>query len=295
MANIKSFPNNQSTYIGAEEVMHWMWGRTSGVFAAANNAAVTAVEGEMAVTISDGLGWLSDSNKNGICWWNDYEKLNNTKLQLSVDMADGTLNRIDRVVVEWNMPNYVDLPEIKIVKGSLASEAVPPALTNNNTIRQISLARILVNAGTTSLNSMLIVDERLDASVCGLVTDGIQIDTTTMQAGFSSFLAAIEAELNDLNAGTAFEFKRLQFTNVVVNPSAFVSDATYEDFPYRGAIALSGVLPTMTPEVVLGVADAMSGSFAPIAEAYAGGVYIWASDVPEANVTIPTIILWKAV
>ena len=47
MATINSFPNNADEYIGAEEVMRWLHGRTSGVYGGAGNAAVTAVSGEM--------------------------------------------------------------------------------------------------------------------------------------------------------------------------------------------------------------------------------------------------------
>ena len=108
MANIKSFPNNQDEYIGAEYVMRWLHGRTSGVFGADNNANVSAVQGAMAVTVSDGTGWMSNSNSDGVVWWNDNEAVNGSKLQLSVDPADSTLNRIDRVIVEWKTTNYVD-------------------------------------------------------------------------------------------------------------------------------------------------------------------------------------------
>jgi hypothetical protein len=87
----------------------------------------------------------------------------------------------------------------------------------------------------------------------------------------------------------------LQFTNTSVATSAFVADDTYEDFPYRAAVPLTGVLATMTPDVVLSVSDAMSGSYAPVAECYAGGVYIYASAVPDAAITIPTIICWMGV
>lgn len=73
----------------------------------------------------------------------------------------------------------------------------------------------------------------------------------------------------------------MKFTDVLVAASSFVSDATYTDYPYRGAITLSGVTATMMPEVVLGVAEATSGAFAPLAAAYAGGVYLYADSVPD--------------
>lgn len=305
MANIKSFPNNQDEAQGAEDVMRWHHGRTSGVFGAGNNASVQALSTPgMAVEVSDGTGWMANSGSNGVVWWIDNESVDGTKLQLAVDAADGVLNRIDRVIVEWKTTNYVDYPEVKILKGAKSGRAAAPVLTNNSTIRQISLARISIAAGTTAITASMITDERLDASVCGLVTEKVGIDTSTMQSQFStllqetqaqatSVLDSINRELADLEAGTAVELKKLLFTDTSVPVSAFVADSTYQDYPFRAAIALTGVLDTMIPEVVLGVADAIDGNFAPVAATYNGGVYLYAASVPESAITIPTIICWK--
>lgn len=86
---------------------------------------------------------------------------------------------------------------------------------------------------------------------------------------------------------------KLTFTNTVVEAASFAADETYGDFPYRAAVPLAGAAEAMTPEVVFGVTDAMSGTFAPVAESYAGGVYIYAAELPSAAVTIPTILLWR--
>ena len=294
MASIKSFPNNQDEYVGAEYVMKWLHGRTSGVFGANGNAAVAALDTPgMAVTVSDGVGWMSNGNGDGVVWWNDSEAVNTSKLQLSIDAADGVLNRIDRIIVEWKTTNYVDLPEIKVLKGYVSSTAKAPDLTNNGTVRQISLARITVNAGVTAITASMITDERLDTGVCGLVTDWVSIDTSMMHSQFEALLAAIQKELADLEAGTAFELKKLQFSNVSVSAVDFVSDTTYQDFPYRAGVALSGVIESMIPEIVLSVEDATSGNFAPVAESYNGGVYLYATSAPESDITIPTIIAWR--
>lgn len=304
MANIKSFPNNQDVYIGAEEVMKWLHGRTSGVFAAENNAAVTAVQNNMAVSVSDGTGWMSNAGKDGVVWWNDAEKTNGAKLQLSIDAADSTLDRIDRIIVEWKTTNYVDYPEIKVLKGTVSSTAAAPALTNNSTLRQISLARVSIPAGTTALTNSLVTDERLDASVCGLVTDNISVDTsminnqvqavlTETQEQSAAVLQAINDELAQLEAGTAVELKKLQFTNTTVAKAAFVADSTYQDYPYRASVTLTGVLSSMIPDVVLSLADAISGNFAPVAACYDGGIYLYAASAPDTAMTIPTIICWR--
>lgn len=291
---IKSFPNNRDEYIGAEEVMRWLHGRTSGVFAAAKNAAVEALGAPgMAVTVTDGTGWLTNADGNGVVWWNDALTTTGEKLQLSIDMADGVLHRIDRIIVEWKTTNYADLPEIKVLKGTASSAAEAPALTNNGTLRQISLARVYVAAGITTITASMITDERLDPAVCGLVTDGLSIDTTTINTQYTALLDSLAQELADLEAGTAVELKKLAFADTAVPISAWAEDSTYEDYPYRAAVTLSGVTVTMIPEVVFGLAAMSDNSFAPVAECYNGGVYIYAADVPESAITIPTIICWR--
>lgn len=293
MSSIKSFPNNQDEYIGAENVMRWLHGRSSGVFGADGNASVSPVQDSMAVTVSDGSGWMSNDNADGIVWWINSESESGEKLKLAVDMADSVLPRIDRVVVSWETTNYVALPEVIVVKGTPASNPTAPALTNNSIVRQISLAAIRIPAGATAITAAMITDERLDQSVCGLVTANISVDTTVMHSQFEAFLKSIQNELSELEAGTAVEMKKRLFTDTVVPASAFVETGEYDEYPYRAAVSLEGVLASMIPEVVYGIGDATSGNFAPAAETYNGGVYIYASDIPDGDTVIPTIICWR--
>lgn len=296
MADIKSFPNNQDEYIGAEYVMKWLHGRTSGVFGAGGNAAVAALATPtMAVTVADGVGWMSNAKADGIVWWNDNEATTASKLELPISPADSTLDRITRIVVEWITTNYVDYPQIKVLDGAVSSNPSAPDLTNNSTVRQISLAQIYVPAGATEITASMITDERLDASVCGLVTDSVVIDTSMMQNQFEALLTAIQKELLELEAGTGVELKKYQFNNISVKVSDFAEDTTYaeEGYSYRAAVALDGVIKSMIPEVIFGMADAISGNYAPVAESYNGGIYIYASEVPEADITVPVILCWR--
>lgn len=287
MATINSFPNNADEYIGAEEVMRWLHGRTSGVYGGSGNAAVTAIPNSMQVSAAPGIGWLNDADGNGIVWWSS------AAVALDIDAAHTTLDRIDRIIVEWYVGDYSNKPEIKVLKGTNASTPTAPALTNNSLYRQISLAQVSIPAGTTELTSALITDERTDSTVCGIVTEQVTVDTSMINSQFQAFLASIEAELADLQAGVAVELRKLVFTSVSVAAASFVADATYADFPYRAAVALTGVISGMIPEVILGPADATSGLFAPVAESYNGGIYLFANSVPSGAITIPTIILWR--
>jgi uncharacterized protein YaiE (UPF0345 family) len=199
MAEIKSYPNNVNEEIGAEHVMRWHHGRTSGVYGAAGELAVAQLATPaMAVTVSDGSGWLTDSNGNGIHFWNDVFSASAALLQLPVETADGVLNRIDRVIVEWSTPNYTQLPEIKVLKGTSAVSPVAPALTNSASLRQISLARIAVAAGTLAITAGMITDERFNASVCGVVTETTEVDTSMATAQFDEVLGEAQQLVNDL-------------------------------------------------------------------------------------------------
>ena len=304
MAEIKSFPNNQDVYVGDEWVMKWLHGRTSGVFGAENNLATSIVPGTMSVQVSDGVGWLSNDKGDGIVFWNDNEQTNGSKLTLTHDVADGVLDRIDRIVVTWETTNYVALPTISILKGTASSSPVPPTLTNNNVQRQISLRQQRIPAGAISLSVSLGTDERLNPNVCGIVTESIKIDTSTIYERVNTVLKdvdeqtdavldAIQKELADIEAGVGVELRKLQFNNVTVPKSSFIEDSTYSDYPYRAAIALDGVISSMIPEVILGLVDATDGNFAPVAQSYNGGVYLYAASPPEYAVTVPTIICWK--
>lgn len=82
----------------------------------------------------------------------------------------------------------------------------------------------------------------------------------------------------------------LTFTNTLVSSESFTSDQTYADYPYRASIPLSSVTSSLIPEIIFGLEDSTSGIFAPIGETYNGGVYIYATKIPENSITIPTII-----
>ena len=294
MVKIKNFPNNQDVYRGADAVMRWLYGRTSGVFGADGNAAVSAFYApRMAVRVSDGTGWLADKIGIGCVWWIDTMAETGTALELSVADSDAVYNRIDRVIVEWNTPNYTDVPVVRILSGALAKLPDAPDLTNDGSTRQISLARIFVKAGATEITAADITDERLDASVCGIVTDGVNIDTTTMQAQMTALLDGIKQQLTALEAGSGVEMAKLRFAGVTVPAVSFAADTTYADYGYRASVTLDGVLSTMVPDVVFDVAEAASGDFAPVASTYDGGVYIYAASRPQRDITIPTIICWR--
>lgn len=206
MAEIKNFPNNADEYIGAENVMKWLHGRFSGVFGADGNLSVTA-NGDMTVSVSDGVGWLANDKADGTVFWNDTKEQTGSELQLTIPLPDAILPRVDRIVVSWDTVDYAEKPRIEVLKGTPNNAPTAPELTNNTLKRQISLARINVAAAVSSISADSITDERLDPDACGLVTDWVSVDTTTIQAQFSELLKKVKTELAQLHGGTAMMTK----------------------------------------------------------------------------------------
>ena len=88
-----------------------------------------------------------------------------------------------------------------MLKGTASSTAAAPTLTNNITVRQISLAQISVAAGTTAITASMITDERQNPDVCGLVTDTLSIDTSVIDAQFTERLAQLRTAIEQAAGG----------------------------------------------------------------------------------------------
>lgn len=97
-------------------------------------------------------------------------------------------------------------------------------------------------------------------------------------------------ELNKAAEGYG-DVSALYAKNVSVTTSAWSSDNTYAAFPFRAGIAIEGCTASCNPNITFSVADVLTGNFAPVAETYEGGVYIYAAAKPTAQITIPTIEL----
>ena len=148
------------------------------------------------------------------------------------------------------------------------------------------------SVGTTQLGAGVVTTEKLGrASVTAEKIAALAI--TAALIANKTITGAKIADNTITSAQMAADAVKLTFTNKSVAASAFASNSTYADFPYRAAVTLTGVTAAMVPEVFFGLTDAMSGNFAPVAESYAGGVYIYAAAKPSAAVTIPTILCWR--
>ena len=75
-------------------------------------------------------------------------------------------------------------------------------------------------------------------------------------------------------------------TNTTVATSAWSSNSTYSAYPYRASVAVANVTVNHFPSIVFNPNDADFSKLAPVCETYAGGIYIYASEIPSATVNI---------
>lgn len=109
---------------------------------------------------------------SGQAWIDGYWYENDDEQNLTIDIADGVLNRIDSIVVRWNHSDRIIRLAVK--KGTAASNPVAPIVQRDDDFYELKLADIYIKAGTTKITQANITDKRLNTAECGLVIGVVQ-------------------------------------------------------------------------------------------------------------------------
>lgn len=96
--------------------------------------------------------------KTGQAWVQGYFYQSDAEVVLPITTADPTNPRIDRVIVrvDWTANTI----QLAVLQGVPAVSPSAPALTQNSTIWEISLAQVRVNATVTTIAAVNVTDER---------------------------------------------------------------------------------------------------------------------------------------
>lgn len=172
--------------------------RSRGLLTAESFSLTT--NGDNTVTLAKGLGCLHVSD-----FWACFPyALAETLVQF--EDADGVYPRKDVVVLGYD--KNANQAGFYVRTGLAAASPVMPTIRRDTDYDEIYLYCVNRPTGATSITADNVEDLRLDAAYCGLMQDTIDaIDTSVMQASFEAFLAQIEQELAQLNAGTATMLK----------------------------------------------------------------------------------------
>ena len=161
--SIITYPLNGVVY-SAEDVATYLCTRTSGVYSKETNFAVSTT-GTRQITVAPGLAWINYDDFKGVSVCSREENV------LTVPEADNTLNRVDRVVLQFDTSE--NITAIKLKTGTPAVAAQPPDILQNHNQYELGLCTISVPAGSTAVTAADITDTRADEAICGVMRDGV--------------------------------------------------------------------------------------------------------------------------
>jgi truncated putative phage structural protein len=143
---------------------------SNGVFPNPSTGLQVLASNSMIITVNTGKAWI-----------NGYFYFNTSNLTKTLDNADGVLNRIDRVVVRWDLQDRVISVQVK--KGTYSATPSAAAIQRDADAYELVLADIYVGAGAVSVSQANITDQRLNSTLCGLVVGTVgELDTTAFSA-----------------------------------------------------------------------------------------------------------------
>jgi len=158
----------------------------NGVFPNPSTGLQVISNNDMTVTVQAGRAWI-----------NGYILINDDDYILTLNPADGVLNRIDRIVLRYDTADREIRIEVK--QGTFASSPVAPALQRDADAYELGIADIAINKGAISISQANITDLRFNSTYCGIVTGTVnQIDTTNLFAQYEAAFHEWFAELKDI-------------------------------------------------------------------------------------------------
>lgn len=140
---------------------------TNGVFPNPSTNLQVISNNNMTVTLKSGKAWI-----------NGYFYYNTDDLIVPIDVADGVLNRIDRVVLRMDTVERSITAKVK--KGAFASSPIASTLQRDEDTYELGIADIYVGKGVVNITQANITDLRLNNTYCGIVNSLIQADTTAI-------------------------------------------------------------------------------------------------------------------
>lgn len=183
-----TYPLNGIEYT-AENAETYLCTRTSGVYSADENFALT-IANASTVTIGHGIAWIKDGTYAG------KSVVSTEAVSIDVPIADGVLNRKDRIVLRFDKSANASSIVLKV--GTPATNAEPPSIIRDGTAYELGLYVINVPAASTAVQIKNITSTMLDESVCGIMRDAVTgIPTAALQAQVEAMIAEIEATLKE--------------------------------------------------------------------------------------------------
>jgi len=137
----------------------------------------------------------------GRAWFNSSWTHNDALLPLVPDNPDLVLDRMDSIVIEINATEAIRANTIKIIKGTPATNPVPPTLIKTTLVNQYPLAHLLVKKGATAFTQADLTN-KIGTDDCPFITGILQtIDSNALiaqwQSQFTNQMSAWTTQFNN--------------------------------------------------------------------------------------------------
>jgi hypothetical protein len=219
---------------------------SDGVFVTPSTSLQVTASSGMTVSVAAGYGMIKAKYIN-----------NDSPAYLTLDSADSTNPRLDRVVLGLNYANRAISLYIK--KGTAAATPTAPTLTRTaGVLWELSLATIEVSAGATAITQADITDDRGNSELCGYVTGMIQqIDTSALFAQFTAaFYNWFNALTQSLTVDVSAQCETFTYTTTAANTVTIpIPIEGFNENTDSIAVYVSGL--RITPEIDFTISGSM--------------------------------------
>lgn len=232
--------------------------------------------------------------KPGACIIEGANGIETNTRSFTLEDANSSLPRIDRVVARMDLATSFRSVEIYVKTGSTAMTPEAPSLTRESNYYEIALADIRVAARATEITQSVITDQRLNTAVCGAVVPAFptSIDTksifTQFQAALDEYMTLVQSAIDETTAGN---LRSMVYTykDLTLDFTKAVTDSTYPGYPYHVDLALSGCTNDHIPLVHLATP---TGLISNVCQSFDGYVRFYATT-NKGSITIPSIDLTR--
>lgn len=154
----------------------------NGVFPVPSDGLQVEANGSSGIVLRAGRAWI-----------NGYFYFNTDDLNMELNTADGVLNRIDRIVIRWDLTARTISAVIK--SSAPSNKPTAPALQRDADAYELCLADVYVRAGSTAVLQSDITDQRYNSSLCGIVKGTVeQIDASALAKQFNDYAELFKEE-----------------------------------------------------------------------------------------------------
>ncbi|WP_306009338.1 hypothetical protein [Bacillus sp. MMSF_3328] len=154
---------------------------------------------------------------------------NTEEIRFTHDPADVTNPRIDRIVLR--LDKNLNARHIKafIKKGTPGTIPIPPTLQRDETVYEISLAQVKIDAGKSQVTS--VIDERLNPEVAGLVSSLITVPTEQFVEEWNRWMVDMNLKKENYQREWESWFQGIQVQNPAMGGITFYTGKSAPSIP----------------------------------------------------------------